>query len=239
MTWTSTPAAIAAGYATQDESGPLLLDWDEHGLVVYFKPERPEGRFSPLVLYPEKKTATGAGASKKQPLVRALGLTLGPSNNMWVGDLTAGLLEDSWLMAAWGCRVDAWERQPILAQLQAQALTRLHTTALHAIAERMTLHRGAALDILTHWSGTVPDVWYIDPMYPHHGKRKTAAKRDMVYLRYLSGNDDDADQLLDPARQLAKRVVVKRPAHADFLNGVKPSHQVVGKSHRFDVYIQT
>ena len=238
MTWTSSTAAIAAGFPTADEDGPFLLDWNQSGLQLCFKPDRPEARFGPLLLQPEKKSAKGVGASRKQPLVRALGLTLGPTNETWVGDLTAGLLADSWLMAAWGCRVDAWERQPILAQLQVQALTRLSCGPYRAIAERLRLHQGAAHAVLDAWSGPAPDVWYLDPMYPQHHQRKTAPKKEMVYLRYLSGDDVDADALLQPARDLARRVVVKRPAHAPFLADKKPTHQVVAKSHRFDVYIQ-
>ena len=52
------------------------------------------------------------------------------------------------------------------------------------------------------------------------------------------GGDDDADELLTPALKLAdKRVVVKRPDFADFLQQKKPSFQLTMKKNRFDVYV--
>ncbi len=52
------------------------------------------------------------------------------------------------------------------------------------------------------------------------------------------GGDDDADQLLPPALAAARcRVVVKRPRKAPFLAGRAPSHQLSGKTSRYDVYV--
>ena len=61
------------------------------------------------------------------------------------------------------------------------------------------------------------DVVYLDPMYPH--KQKSAlVKKEMRVFQHLVGADLDADELLLPALQLAKkRVVVKRPDYAEFL----------------------
>ena len=55
-------------------------------------------------------------------------------------------------------------------------------------------------------------------------------------LDVVGGDDDDA--LLAPALFAAKkRVVVKRPRHADHLAGQKPSLIYEGESSRFDVYL--
>jgi 16S rRNA (guanine1516-N2)-methyltransferase len=52
------------------------------------------------------------------------------------------------------------------------------------------------------------------------------------------GADDDADELLAPALAVAKkRVVVKRPRHAEHLAQQKPSLVYEGESSRFDVYL--
>ncbi|MFA0521778.1 class I SAM-dependent methyltransferase, partial [Vibrio sp. 10N.222.55.E8] len=66
-----------------------------------------------------------------------------------------------------------------------------------------------------------PDVVYLDPMYPHPENKKKSAlvKKEMRVFQSLVGADLDADALLQPALTLAsKRVVVKRPDYAAWLN---------------------
>lgn len=81
------------------------------------------------------------------------------------------------------------------------------------------------------------DVVYLDPMYPH--KQKSAlVKKEMRVFQHLVGADLDADELLLPALQLAKkRVVVKRPDYAEFLCGKQPHFNRETKNHRFDIYM--
>jgi len=82
-----------------------------------------------------------------------------------------------------------------------------------------------------------PEVIYLDPMFPH--KEKSAlVKKDMRILQDVVGQDDDADGLLNTALTIAtNRVVVKRPAYADFLAGLKPNTSIKTKKHRFDIYL--
>lgn len=55
----------------------------------------------------------------------------------------------------------------------------------------------------------------------------------------LVGADLDADGLLQPALKLAaKRVVVKRPDYAAWLDEQKPSMAIETKKNRFDVYVK-
>ena len=58
-------------------------------------------------------------------------------------------------------------------------------------------------------------------------------------IQSLVGADLDADGLLDPAMALAtKRVVVKRPDYANWLNEQKPTMAIETKKNRFDVYVK-
>ena len=60
----------------------------------------------------------------------------------------------------------------------------------------------------------------------------------MRVFQSLVGADTDADGLLEPALSLAtKRVVVKRPDYADYLDQTKPSMAIETKKNRFDVYV--
>ncbi|MCB1660104.1 MAG: class I SAM-dependent methyltransferase, partial [Pseudomonadales bacterium] len=106
------------------------------------------------------------------------------------------------------------------------------------ILPRMRLHHGHALEFLQGLSAAdYPDVVYLDPMFPdRHNSAKV--KQDMQSFHVAVGADDDADALLAPALAVAqKRVVVKRPRHAQPLAGQKPSLVYEGESSRFDVYL--
>ena len=83
----------------------------------------------------------------------------------------------------------------------------------------------------------VPDVIYLDPMFP--ARRKSAAvKKKLQLLQQLErpATDEEAGELLRAALAAGPRkVVVKRPAKGPDLAGVKPSYRVAGKAVRFDV----
>jgi len=85
---------------------------------------------------------------------------------------------------------------------------------------------------------SMPDVVYLDPMFPHREK-SALVKKEMRVFQALVGADTDADDLLEFAYPLAsKRVVVKRPDYAPFLNNQTPSMQIKTKKNRFDVYVK-
>lgn len=155
-----------------------------------------------------------------------------------VVDATAGLGRDAFVLASLGCQVRMIERNPVAAALLDDGLQRGYQDPEigPGLREHMTLlHTSslAALAVLT----PSPDVVYLDPMYPH--KQKSAlVKKEMRVFQALVGSDNDADGLLAPARQLAKkRVVVKRPDHAPPLAN-EPAHAAIAtKNHRFDIYM--
>ncbi|KAB8313429.1 16S rRNA (guanine(1516)-N(2))-methyltransferase RsmJ [Erwinia endophytica] len=154
-----------------------------------------------------------------------------------VVDATAGLGRDAFVLASLGCRVQMLERHPVVAALLDDGLQRGYQNAEIGdwLRERLTLTHASSLAAL-HEMREKPDVVYLDPMYPH--KQKSAlVKKEMRVFQSLVGADDDADGLLVPARQLAKkRVVVKRPDYAPPLAGMATQSAVVTRSHRFDIY---
>ncbi|MCU7835093.1 MAG: class I SAM-dependent methyltransferase [gamma proteobacterium symbiont of Taylorina sp.] len=81
-----------------------------------------------------------------------------------------------------------------------------------------------------------PDIIYLDPMFPHRNKA-ALVKKEMLAFQQLIGDDADSDELLVICKKAAKkRVVVKRPIKAPYLNNCKPSYSMPMKKHRFDVY---
>ncbi|KMW72490.1 methyltransferase [Photorhabdus luminescens subsp. luminescens] len=154
-----------------------------------------------------------------------------------VVDATAGLGRDAFVLASLGCHVRMLERHPVVAALLDDGLQRGYQDEEIGgwLQERMTLLHASSITALADITPQ-PDVVYLDPMYPH--KQKSAlVKKEMRVFQSLVGADEDADNLLSPARALAKRrVVVKRPDYAEPLAGIAASAAITTKNHRFDIY---
>ncbi|MBL6751590.1 MAG: class I SAM-dependent methyltransferase [Nevskia sp.] len=173
-------------------------------------------------------------AGRRQPLARAAGLHKAPLPS--VLDANAGLGRDGFLLAALGADVTLVERNATVLSLLRDAQRRaLDEPALRPAAERLELLGADAGSVLA--SGRRWDVVYLDPMYPDDGKAALPSK-EMQILRDLAGGDPDADRLLAPARACARRrVVVKRPLKAPWLDGAAPDLSLRGTQLRFDVYL--
>lgn len=169
------------------------------------------------------------------PVAKAVGIR--PHAPPTVLDATAGLGGDSYILASLGCEVTAVERHPIPAALFCDALRRARLDSAAApAAERITLLRDQAIDVLARLPDRSFDTVFLDPMFPEVGRTAQVKKGMQLFQQLLSG-DVDADALLAPARRVAaRRVVVKRPRLAPVLAGVKPAGQQIGKSTRFDLY---
>lgn len=176
------------------------------------------------------------GGGRGQSIAKAVGLKAGATPT--VVDATAGLGRDAFVLASLGCKVTLIERSPVVAALLQDGLMRAAQDPEIGpwVSERMRLLQGPAVDNLLALTER-PEVVYLDPMFPH--KQKSAlVKKEMRVFQSLVGPDLDADALLPAALKMAdKRVVVKRPDYAGWLNEHKPSMAIETKSNRFDVYV--
>ena len=152
-------------------------------------------------------------------------------------DATAGLGRDAFVLASIGCQVTMFERHPVVAALLADGLDRAYQdpTIGQLLQKQLRLIYNSSLHGLSLYQDK-PDVVYLDPMFPHRQK-SALVKKEMRIFQQLVGSDLDAEELLEPARRLAKkRVVVKRPDYAPFLANQKPTAEIKTKNHRFDIY---
>ncbi|MFC5079191.1 Ribosomal RNA small subunit methyltransferase J [Vibrio thalassae] len=184
------------------------------------------------------------GGGKGQAIAKAAGLNKGATPTVLDG--TAGLGRDAFVLASLGCKVQMVERHPVVAALLDDGLTRAKQDEEIGgwVSERMSLLHASSLEALDSLANDSqferPDVVYLDPMYPHPENKKKSAlvKKEMRVFQSLVGADTDADGLLEPALKLAtKRVVVKRPDYADWLDEKKPTMAIETKKNRFDVYV--
>ncbi|GAA0371214.1 class I SAM-dependent methyltransferase [Bowmanella denitrificans] len=178
------------------------------------------------------------GGGKNEAVAKAVGIK--PGYRPQVLDATAGLGRDAFILASLGCQVTMLERVNAVAALLDDGLRRAAQDPELGqwLPDRLRLLPASALDKLHSWEGTPPDVVYLDPMFPHR-KKSALVKKEMRLFQLLLGPDLDADTLLTPALQLAqKRVVVKRPSGAPYLNNHKPQLEMQGKANRFDIYLR-
>ncbi|WP_330961623.1 class I SAM-dependent methyltransferase [Photobacterium sp. 53610] len=182
------------------------------------------------------------GGGRGQAIAKAVGLKSGVTPT--VLDATAGLGRDAFVLASLGCRVQMIERHPVVAALLEDGLRRAQADAEIGgwVSERLSLLHATSQDALTNLIADpdymAPDVVYLDPMFPHK-KKSALVKKEMRVFQSLVGADTDADLLLSPALALAaKRVVVKRPDYAPWLDEQTPSTVISTKKNRFDVYVK-
>ncbi len=175
------------------------------------------------------------GGGRGQALPRAVGMKTGPVP--YVVDATAGLGRDGFLLASLGAQVTLIERSEQMHDLLAGALARGLESGgeVAEITSRMTLLHGDARDLL---AGLKPQVVLVDPMHPPR-KGSALVKQEMRLLRDIVGTDGDAAELMQVALATArKRVVLKWPLRGKPMAGIRPaSHQILGKSTRYDVFM--
>lgn len=178
------------------------------------------------------------GGGRGQPLARAAGVK--PGFNPMVWDATAGLGRDGFVLASLGCSVTLCERSPVLAALLQDALQRAAADAELGgwVRERVRLVYGDSSKLLQNLAGRQqPEVVYLDPMYPP-GKAHVRVKKEILAVQDLLGPDRDSATLLGIALKSAgRRVVVKRPRRAGWLNGMKPDTCIESKKTRYDIYV--
>ncbi len=159
------------------------------------------------------------------------------STSLTAIDATAGLGQDSFLLAAAGFSVHMYEQDPIIAALLRDALQQAnHNPNLFPITQRMHLYEKNSILALQTITET-PDVIYLDPMFPARTK-SAAVKKKFQLLHELEQPCENEEVLLQAAEALhPRKIVVKRMLKGPYLAQKKPSYSLKGKSIRYDCYV--
>ena len=176
------------------------------------------------------------GKGRGQNLAKAVGLK--SNKNRTIIDATAGLGYDAFILASLGADVTLIERSEKIHKLLQDGLKEAEEYGgyISSIVNRMHLIFGDSKTIIPQLS---PEVILVDTMY--EDKKKSAlAKNNMRLVREIVGPDLDQIELIKIALESAQnRVVVKQPRYAENRNKIaKYSHQILGKTIRYDVYMK-
>jgi 16S rRNA (guanine1516-N2)-methyltransferase len=175
------------------------------------------------------------GKGRGQNLAKAVGFKF--NKNRTIIDATAGLGYDAFILASLGANVTLIERSEKIYDLLKTAISeaKLYGGEISKIVNRMNLLFGDSKDILPN---IAPEVILIDTMYKDR-KKSALVKNDMRLVREVVGSDSDHVELINVAlNNASKRVVIKQPRYAETLDNIKGcSHQILGKTIRYDVYV--
>ena len=175
------------------------------------------------------------GKGRGQNLAKAVGMKF--NKNRTIIDATAGLGYDAFILASLGANVTLIERSRQIYDLLKEGISeaKLYGGEISKIVNRMDLLFGDSKNILPSIS---PEVILIDTMYKDR-KKSALVKNNMRLVREVVGSDPDYIDLINVALNCAsKRVVIKQPRYAEPLKDIKTcSHQILGKTIRYDVYI--
>jgi 16S rRNA (guanine1516-N2)-methyltransferase len=176
------------------------------------------------------------GKGRGQNLAKAVGMK--SNKNRTIVDATAGLGYDSFILASLGANITLIERSEKIYKLLQEGINEAKEYGGHisSIVNRMDLIFGDSKTIIPKLS---PEVILVDTMY-NERKKSALVKNNMRLVREIVGSDLDQIELIKIALECAKnRVVVKQPRYAEPNDEIRQySHQILGKSVRYDVYMK-
>lgn len=206
-----------------------------------------------LVQEPEGLTLVGDGISMRgdftkmiprlrpnklngEMLVRAAKLK-GLGEHPLAVDATAGMGEDSLLLAAAGYRVILFEYNSVIAALLEDTLKR--SAKIPELADavgRMHLICGDSIEGLKQLAET-PDLVLLDPMFPARNKSGLIKKKFQL-LQQLERPCGNEEELVHAAIEAhPRRIVIKRPLKGPYLADIKPAYSISGKAIRYDCLV--
>ena len=206
----------------------VMLKLDESGLSLTDGTLTIQGNFTKM------RSRIAPNKVSRELIVRAAKVK-GVENPVAI-DATAGLGEDSFLLAAAGFTVHLYERNPVIAALLQDAINRaMETPGIEQIAHRMHVVETDSVKALPHLQ-TAPDIVLLDPMFPEKHK-SSQAKKKLQLLQRLEAPCADETALLDAALSAhPRKIVIKRPIKGPFLAGRKPDYSLTGKAIRYDCF---
>jgi len=151
-------------------------------------------------------------------------------------DATAGFCEDSFLLAAAGAKIIAFEKDTVIAALLEDGLKRAkQIQEISDIADRIEIHVEDSIAAMESMDEKI-DIVYLDPMFPQRDKSGLIKKKFQL-LQKLESPCKEQEALINAAfKTKASKIIVKRPLKGENLAGVKPSYSLKGRAIRYDCY---
>lgn len=216
--------------AFESPEAEVFLQLDESGLSLRGNGQTVQGDFKKMLPRLRANNLNGEMLVKAARLKNA-------DVPLTAVDATAGLGDDSLLLAAAGYEVTLFERDPVIAALLSDTIRRgLQNPDLCEIVSRMHLIEGDSISGMAALDFS-PTVVLLDPMFPERQK-SALVKKKFQLLHHLEKPCDEERELLVGAMALRPRkLIIKRPLKGPFLAGEKPHYSHNGKAIRYDCFV--
>lgn len=212
------------------EKFDILLSMDESGLALVSDNMKLYGDFSKSIKRLKQSNL------QKEMLIHAVKIK-GEKENLTALDATAGLGEDSILLAAYGYNVELYEKNPIISELLKDAMERAEKISeLKDIIGRMKVHNEDSIIAMQNLKYK-PDIILLDPMFPERTKSALIKKKFQILHKIENPCSDENEMLSSAIKANPKKLVIKRPLKGEYLAGVKPDYSLKGSSIRYDCII--
>ena len=213
------------------EKEELVLVLSEDGLSLTDGINTMRGDFS------EKLSRLKPNNLNGEMLVKATKIK-GASFPMTLIDATAGMGEDSLILAAAGFEVKLFEYNSVIAELLKDTLERAKKVPeLSAIVARMEYIGGDSIEAMNNLTFT-PDIILLDPMFPERQK-SSLVKKKFQLLQKLEQPCSDERAMMEAALKVnPRRIVIKRMLKNPYLGDIKPDYSIEGKAIRYDCIVQ-
>ncbi len=209
----------------------LTLIQDETGLALVYEDQVLHGDFTKMIPRLKHHNLTGELLVKAAKIKDA-------DYPLKAIDATAGLGDDSILLAAAGFEVEMYERNPVIHALLSDAMERAkQIPELAETVNRMHLHYGDSAEAMKQQT-SAPDVILLDPMFPARQKNALVKKKLQMIQKLEMPCVDEGELLLTAMALGPRKLIVKRPPKGPHLAGVKPDYSNEGKAVRFDCFVQ-
>ncbi len=214
----------------QEEREDLILRFHKDGLSLCGEGLEMQGDLTHMIPRLKKNNL------QREFLVKASRMKH-PEEHPVAVDATAGMGEDSLLLAAAGYQVVLYELNPVIAAMLKDSLRRASSVPeLKEAVSRMHVREGDSIEGLSGLD-TPPDLVLLDPMFPER-KKSGLIKKKFQLLQKLERPCSDEEKLFDAAWNAGpRRLVIKRPLKGPYLAGVKPDYSISGKAIRYDCFV--
>lgn len=242
---------------TDEDAEKLMIRFDEDGVSLA------QGKLSMRGDFTSMMKRLKSNNLHQEMLVKASKLK-GFEGTPLAIDATAGMGEDSLLLATAGFEVYLYEFDPVIAALLKDTIRRAgEDPILGKIVARMHVVEGNSVEdmrklgemfskgsepaaedasmISTEDAPMItrqPDLIYLDPMFPARQKSGLIKKKFQLLQQLERPCSDDAgDEMLRAAMSVRPRkLVIKRPLKGPYLADLKPEYSLTGKAIRYDCF---
>lgn len=162
----------------------------------------------------------------------------GGAGRLTAVDATAGMGEDSLILAAAGFDVTLFEKNEVIYALLCDAIERgKGVEELSDVVKRMNPVNADSIEAMKNL-GFEPDVILLDPMFPERQKSSLVKKKLQMIQKLESPCENEREMIFSAMGANPRKLIVKRPPKGEYLAGIKPDYSLKGKAVRFDCFTE-